>query len=238
MYTPKPSREPRQTPDWREDRPYAALLYARGEARVVGEESMRAVTLRLGVIGRPAFGEFAQRTAHRLSGVYSQNPVGWDTQVGFEPIVMVGARNTWRYTGRTASGTGVIDFMPQVGASIGNMLTEGEGGFQLRTGIHLSSPWRMSEWSTRAPVELYLLSGLRGEAVARNITLDGNTLGAARRVERVPFVGEYSVGVGGRYRGFVGEWRAVTRSREYSTGPQAHAYSTLFASYEIPAHSR
>jgi hypothetical protein len=72
--------------------------------------------------------------------------------------------------------------------------------------------------------------------VAHNITLDGNTLGAARRVDRVPLVGEYSVGVGGRYRGFVAEWRAVTRSREYTTGPVAHAYSTLFASYEVPAH--
>ena len=236
MYTPKPSREPRETPDWREDRPYAALLYGSGEARVIGEQSMRAVTLNLGVIGPPAFGEFTQRTAHKLTGVYSQNPIGWDTQVGFEPLVMLSARNTWRFTGRTASGMGVIDVMPQVGASVGNILTEGQGGFQLRTGINLSSPWRMSEWSTRAPVELYLTSGLRGEAVAHNITLDGNTLGAARRVDRVPIVGEYSIGIGGRYRGFVAEWRAVTRSREYRTGPQAHAYSTLFASYEVPAH--
>ena len=236
MYTPKPSREPRETPDWRDDRPYAALLYGSGEARVVGEQSMRAVTLHLGVIGPPAFGEFTQRTAHKLTGVYSQNPIGWDTQVGFEPLVMLSGRNTWRFTGRTSSGTSVFDFMPQVGASIGNILTEGQGGFQMRTGINLSSPWRMSEWSTRAPVELYLIGGLRGEAVAHNITLDGNTLGAERRVDRVPFVGEYSVGIGGRYRGFVAEWRALTRSREYRTGPQSHAYSTLFASYEVPAH--
>jgi len=237
MYTPKPSREPRETPDWREDRPYAALLYASSEARVVAEQSMRAVTLHLGVIGPPAFGEFAQRTAHKLTGVYSQNPIGWDTQVGFEPLIMVSGRNTWRFTSRTSSGAAVIDFMPQVGASIGNILTEGQGGFQMRTGINLSSPWRMSEWSRRSPVELYLSGGLRGEAVAHNITLDGNTLGGERRVDRVPLIGEYSVGIGGRYRGFVAEWRAVTRSREYRTGPQAHAYSTLFASYEVPAHA-
>jgi hypothetical protein len=39
-----------------------------------------------------------------------------------------------------------------------------------------------------------------------------------------------------RFGGFVAEWRAVTRSREYTTGPMEHAYSTLFASYEVPAH--
>jgi len=77
--------------------------------------------------------------------------------------------------------------------------------------------------------------GARGEAVARNITLDGNTLGADRRVDRVPLVGEYAVGVGGRFRGLVAEWRAITRSREYDTGPAGHAYSTLFMSYEVPA---
>jgi hypothetical protein len=237
MYTPKPSREPRETPDWRDDRPYAALLYGSGEAREIGEQSMRAVTLHLGVIGPPAFGEFAQRTAHKLTGVYSQTPIGWDTQVSFEPLVMLSGQTTWRFAGRTPAGRAVIDFMPQVGASVGNILTGGQGGFQMRTGINLSSPWRMSEWSTRAPVELYLTGGMRGEAVAHNITLDGNTLGAERRVDRVPLVGEYSVGIGGRYRGFVAEWRAVTRSREYRTGPQAHAYSTLFASYEVPAHA-
>jgi len=236
MYTPKPSREPRETPDWRNDRPYAAWLYGSGEARVLAEESMRTVSLHVGVIGPPALGELAQRTAHRLSGVYTQDPIGWDTQVGFEPGIMLSGRSVRRFVGRTPSGGAVVDFVPQIGASFGNILTEAEGGFQLRAGMNLSSPWWTSGWSGRAPVELYVLSGVRGEAVGHNITLDGNTLGATRRVDRVPLVGEYSVGLGGRYRGFVAEWRAVTRSREYTTGPMEHAYSTLFASYEVPAH--
>ena len=236
MYTPSSSRQPRQRPDWRNDRPYAAWLYASGEARVLGEESMRTVSLQLGVTGPPAFGEIAQRTAHRLSGVYVQDPIGWDTQVGFEPGIMVTGRSVRRFVGRTPAGRAVVDFAPQIGTSFGNILTEAEGGFQLRAGPNLSSPWWTSGWSGRAPIELYVLAGLRGEAVAHNITLDGNTLGAKRRVDRVPLVGEYSIGVGGRYHGFLAEWRAVTRSREYRTGPLAHAYSTLFASYEVPAH--
>jgi len=236
MYTPKPSREPRETPDWRDDRPYAAWLYASGEARVLGEESMRTVSLHIGVIGPPALGELAQRTAHRLSGVYTEDPIGWDTQVGFEPGIMLTGRSVRRFVGRTPSGRAVVDFVPQLGASFGNVLTEAEGGFQLRAGANLSSPWWSSGWGGRAPVEFYVLGGLRGEAVAHNITLDGNTLGGTRRVDRVPLVGEYSVGVGGRLAGFFAEWRAVTRSREYTTGPMAHAYSTLFASYEVPAH--
>ena len=236
MYTPKPSREPRETPDWRDDRPYAAWLYASGEARIVGEGSLQTVGLHVGVTGPAAFGEFAQRTAHRLSGVYTRAPIGWDTQVGFEPGLMLSAQTAHRFAGRTPAGSAVVDFIPHVGASLGNILTEAEGGFQTRVGLHLSNPWWTSEWHSRSQVEMYVLGGLRGEAVAHNITLDGNTLGADRRVDRVPLVGEYTVGVGARFRGLVAEWRAVTRSREYTTGPLEHAYSTLFVSYEVPAH--
>jgi lipid A 3-O-deacylase len=235
MYTPRPGREPRVVPDWRDDRPYAAWLYASAEARVVAERSLRTVGLHLGVTGPAAFGEVAQRTAHKLTGVYSRDPIGWDTQIGFEPGVMLSARDTWRFAAHASGGSVVADFVPHIGASLGNVLTEGEGGFRARVGLNLSSPWWTSEWRTRRPVELYLLGGARGEAVAHNITLDGNTLGADRRVDRTPFVGEYSIGIGGRFYGLVAEWRAVTRSREYRTGPDAHAYSTLFAGYEVPA---
>ena len=237
MYTPKPGHEPGVVPDWQNERPYAAWLYAGAEARIASERSLRTVGLELGVTGGPAFGEFAQRTAHKLTGVYSREPVGWDTQIGFEPGVVLTARNTHRFTARTASGNAIADFVPHIGVSLGNILTEGETGFQSRVGVNLSNPWWTSGWRSRAPFEIYLHGGARVEAVARNITLDGNTVGAARRVDRTPFVGEYSVGIGGRVRGLVAEWRAVTRSREYGTGPSGHAYSTLFVSYEVPARA-
>jgi hypothetical protein len=235
MYTPRPGREPRVVPDWADERPYAAWFYGIGAATVLSERSLRTVELKLGVTGPPALGEFAQRTAHQLTGVYSREPVGWDTQIAFEPGVILTARESRRVVARTASGRAVADVVPHAGVSLGNVLTAASVGVRTRFGLNLSNPWWTSEWRSRAAVELYLLAGAGGEAVARNITLDGNTLGATRRVDRVPLVGEYSVGIGARYRGLVAEWRAVTRGREYTTGPTAHAYSTLFAAFEVPA---
>ena len=235
MYTPAPGREPRVVPDWADDRPYAAWLYASAGARVLEEKSLRVVELKLGVTGPPAAGEFAQRTAHQLTGVYSRDPVGWDTQIDFEVGAVASVRETRRFVARTAAGRPVFDFMPHAGASVGNVLTGGDAGFTMRGGLNLSNPWWTSEWRTRAPFEVYLLGSARAEAVARNITLDGNTLGPERRVERVPFVGEYAIGVGVRNGGFVASWRAVTRSKEYATGPKSHAHSVVFAGYEIPA---
>jgi lipid A 3-O-deacylase len=237
MYTPRPGHEPRMMADWEDERPYAAWLYGTAEARVLGERSLRTVSLSVGVTGPPAMGEFAQRTAHKLTGVYSREPVGWDTQIGFETGVNLAARESRRFAARTAAGNAVVDFVPHVGASLGNVLTAAETGFRARLGMNLSSPWWTSEWRTRRPFELYLVGGLRGEAVARNITLDGNTFSPTRRVDRTPLVGEYTVGIGARAHGFVAEWRAVTRTREYRSGPTAHAHSVLFAGYEVPART-
>lgn len=238
MYTPRPSREPREVPDWETDRPYAAWLYASGVARVISERSLRTVEVKLGVTGPPAVGEFAQRTAHKLTGVYSHDPIGWDTQIGFEIGANAAVRESRRFVARTAAGRAVFDFVPHAGASFGNVLTDVDAGFTMRVGFNLSNPWWTTEWRTRSPVELYLLGGARGQAVARNITLDGNTLGAERRVDRVPFVGEYSIGIGARFHGLVASWKAVTRTREYTTGPTAHAHSVLYGGFEMRARDR
>ena len=235
MYTPRPDHEPGVVPDWRDERPYAAWLFAGVETRVIDERRLRTVGLSLGVIGPPAQGEFAQRTAHKLTGVYSRQPIGWNTQIAFEPGVVLSARDTWRFAARTSSGSAYADFTPNVGVSLGNILTDAEAGFQVRLGSHLSSSWWTSEWRTRTRFEMYALGGLRGLGVAHNITLDGNTLGADRSVDRVPWLGEYSLGVGARVMDLVVEWRAVTRSREYRTGQPAHAYSTIYGSYELPS---
>lgn len=234
MYTPAPGREPGRVPDWRDDRPYAAWLYTTTTARVLSERSLRTVSLSLGVTGPPALGEFSQKTAHRLTGVYSRAPVGWNTQIGFEPGINFAVREARRMAFRAPSGRALLDLIPHAGASLGNILTEAEAGVQARAGVNLSNPWWTSEWRARSHIEVYLLAGARGEAVARNITLDGNTLGPDRRVDRVPFVGEYRVGVGARFGNVLGEWRAVTRGQEYRTGPVTHTYSTMFVAYEMP----
>jgi hypothetical protein len=68
--------------------------------------------------------------------------------------------------------------------------------------------------------------------VAREMSLDGNTFNAGRSVERVPNVTEYQFGGGLRFERMALEYRAVTRSREYRTGPGHHTYSTMSAAID------
>ena len=62
---------------------------------------------------------------------------------------------------------------------------------------------------------------------SRDMSLDGTMRRPARQVERTPGVRQYEFGAGMRWQGVLLEYRAITRSREYRTGPSQHAYSTM-----------
>jgi hypothetical protein len=113
------------------------------------------------------------------------------------------------------------------------VLTNAEAGATVRVGWNLSHPWDARAWKGRADIEGWLSLGGQGEYVARNISLDGNTANAARRVERTPGVTAYDVGVGLRLRRLVVTYHAVTRSREYTTGPQHHTFGSMSAGLDV-----
>jgi hypothetical protein len=158
---------------------------------------------------------------------YTSVPVGWDTQVRFEPGVIVSARQRWLLFSGRVGGMRFVDAVVGVGASAGNILTNADVGGDLRAGLNLSHPWRRAR--NRGPFELVGTIGVRGEAVARNIFLDGNTINPDRRVERVPGVVDVRGSVGVRLGALVLAYAVTERSREYKTGPRRHTYGSLVA---------
>jgi len=66
--------------------------------------------------------------------------------------------------------------------------------------------------------------------VARDMSLDGTWQDPERHVTRVPGVNQYEFGAGVRVHWLSLEYRAVTTSREYRTGPAHHTYSSMIAS--------
>jgi hypothetical protein len=97
----------------------------------------------------------------------------------------------------------------------------------------MSHPWHVPSWADRAKMEVYLLGGVRQELVARNISLDGNTVHPSRSVERVPSVGEHTLGIGMRFGPISLAWRAVTRSQEYKSGPKHHSYGIMQGAVDL-----
>ncbi len=233
MYTPNLDRPPYPSPDWDRERPYAAWLYLAGEGRRLSPRAMRSMSLAVGVTGAPALGRPAQLVAHKLIPAYSAKAVGWNTQVGFEPSVVAALRQTLLASRLEVDGRGIFDLAPFAGATLGNVRTGAEAGALARLGVNLSHPWDPRRWRRRPSWEFHLSAGARREYVARSFSLDGTILSPKRRVERIPVVDEYEFGAGLRLRRLSVGYRAVTRGKEYRTGPLHHTFSTMYAGMEF-----
>lgn len=234
LYTPNLDSLPFSFPEWERQRPYAGYLYVSGTSKVAGARSFRSIEVQLGVTGPPSGAQGAQAAAHKLFRYDRRREVaGWETQIGFEPGLLVGWKQRVLLGSTSYNAKRAFDVAPTVAVSLGNILTEASAGADARLGANLSHPWHPQAWGVRKPWEFNLVAGARVRAVARDISLDGNTVDADRRVERKRVVGEWTVGAELRLLQLRVGYRAVTRSREYATGPGHHSYSSMSAAWEF-----
>jgi hypothetical protein len=228
LYTPHLDRTPHTVEDWELERPYFAWLYLSGSARISTERTLHSTTLSLGVTGPPAGGALAQRIAHRIG--FNEQASGWETQIGFEPGAVLGYRRSELMVRRSTPRGLAFDLAPEFAFSLGNIRTHAEVGGTARLGRDLSHPWHPGLWRGRAPLEWWFSAGVRAEYVARDMSLDGTWRRPARRVERIADVYQYEFGAGIRVHTIRVEYRAVTRSREYRSGPAHHTFSSMIVS--------
>jgi hypothetical protein len=218
------------------DRPYAAWLYAsfalqqtykRHDPKTNRQEPVRLDTLQLdlGLVGPAAGGEFVQNNFHKLIGVPTAN--GWANQLYNEPTFGLTFERRWR------TGHGVIfenpkfeyDLVPRLGASVGNAATYASVGGTLRIGKELRNDFGPARARPALPGSegfigegfgWYFFVGAGGEAVARNMFLDGNSGGGnIVRVTHRPFVAEATAGLTILFRGVRISYTQVLRTPEF-----------------------
>lgn len=218
------------------DRPYAAWLYGsfalqytykRFDEKTGTNDPMRLDTLQLdlGVIGPAAGGEFVQNNFHSLIGVASAN--GWANQLHNEPTIGLAFERRWR-TGRSVlieDPKLEFDFIPRIGAALGNVATYASAGGTARIGKNLRDDFGPTRARPALPGSeafigdgsfgWYLFAGVDAQAVARNIFLDGNTDGDSLSVGHRPFVGEAQVGFALLYGGVRFTYTQVLRTPEF-----------------------
>jgi len=232
LYTPQDTET---SAPIRNDRPYAAWLYSsfalqqtykRVDPKTNREEPVRLDTLQLdlGLIGPAAGGEFVQNKFHRLIGVPTAN--GWANQLHNEPTIGLTFERRWR------TNHGVVledpkleyDVVPSLGLSLGNAATYASVGGTIRIGKELRNDFGPPRARPALPGSegfigegfgWYFFVGAGGEAVARNIFLDGNTDGNSLRVGHRPFVGEAQAGLAILFRGVRISYTQVLRTPEF-----------------------
>jgi hypothetical protein len=217
------------------DRPYAGWLYASFALQYTykrrdekgNQDPVRLDTLQLdlGLIGPAAGGEFVQNNFHRLIGVATAN--GWANQLHNEPTIGLGFERRWR-TARTVVFEDPkleLDFIPRIGAALGNVAIYGDVGGTARIGKNLRDDFGPPRPRPALPGSeafigdgsfgWYLFAGIDGQAVGRNIFLDGNTDGNSLRVSHRPFVAEAQAGLAVTYRGVRVTYTQVLRTPDF-----------------------
>jgi hypothetical protein len=194
LYTPDAISSPHPI---RNDRPYAAWLYAGATLSTSDDRHARALDVRLGMVGPDARGNDVQTWWHRRNHI--RLPRGWRHQIANEPGLRATLDERWRPLGYRR----FANVVPHAHVTVGNVLTEAGAGATLQLGLPLADdfgPGTPPGPDARARgMRLYAFARGEGRAVARDIFLDGNTFSSSMHVHRVPFVTEAQAGLGVRW---------------------------------------
>lgn len=220
IYTPENIGLTRAPP---EDRPYAAMFYAKAGFAAQTEDRMDTVELTLGLVGPSAQGEWIQSNIHTWLG--ARDPKGWDDQLGDEIAFALDLERRWRVRLGPRDRALSADLIPTLGLTLGTLRTEASAGVALRLGAGLDNdfgPPRIRPSlaggglvRTRDGLRVYGFAGVYGRLVAHDLFLDGNTWRRSASVSREPAVGDIQAGLAAQWGGLSLAFTQVVRTREF-----------------------
>jgi hypothetical protein len=216
IYTPRyiPSIAP-------DDRPFAGWLYGGVQSSAVTDHDLTSVSIKAGVTGPPSLAEQLQVTFHEMFPTVIVPP-GWNNQLKFEPGLIVTASRK-NFT-ELRAGPASIGLIKSGSISLGNILSDAEGGLTLRAGFNAPHPWNLEK---QKHLGAYGSFGLREDIVLHSLFLDGNTFREGPRVKRNPFVWQKEIGAGIAMGSISLDGKLITRSQEYTTGRRYAPYGTI-----------
>lgn len=239
-----PANIHRSQPD-AEDRPYAGWAYAGfGLLQDTDHRQLDHLELDLGIVGPSSYARQTQNDWHQFIGI--PKAAGWDAQLNDEPGIMLSYERRWRFIQDIGGGLSV-DAIPELGATVGNVMTYGEAGALFRFGSNLRadygpqhmrpSPSGTSYFNEQAldqPFGFYFYLGGQGRAVAQNIFLDGNTFEHSNNVEKKVFVGDLVGGVSLFWKDNIKlDTSLIYRSKEFEGQDKDEKYAGINLSFGL-----
>jgi hypothetical protein len=231
LYTPRDITIAAPQPN---DRPWAAWSYIGAVAQSVKEDRLHTVEFDLGFVGAPALGKQVQTFWHDYI-VDAPEPQGWGNQIRAEPGLML----TYVHKRRYGPSTGV-QFVPHVGASIGNIMTLVRAGGIVRFGQNmtgfgpdgiepggamLKNTRRQYDEGRRQSWEWFAFAGVDGRVVPYNIFLDGSLFRDGPGIARNDTVYDITAGLSARIDKVRLSVTHIKRSEEFNAGGEQKFYS-------------
>lgn len=201
IFTP---RDTQINPPNPRDRPYAGYLRATIALLHDTDRSRSALAFTGGVIGPSSLGRVVQNGFHTIIG--DPTAKGWGSQLADEPAFELLAERIWRLPLARPFGL-EIDTLPSITGGVGTVRDYAQAGISFRFGQGLASDFGTprirpgsSGWDAYTPTQpfvWYVFAGADGQAIARDVFLDGSTFRSnSPHVNKKPFVGEFEAGVG------------------------------------------
>lgn len=240
IYTPNNTTVATLIPN---DRPYAAWLSLAFSLHLKNTARSQTLEASFGAIGPAAMGESVQNGFHKLIG--SPSNEGWAHQLKNEPAVQISYQQRQQFLELRNKYGPYFDLIPMAGGGLGNIFVGIHGGMLARLGLNLPAdfgPARPSGGETdsfvspNAPPDdlkssYYLFAGIRGNGIARNIFLDGNTFQASHHVKKYPFTFETEVGLGVQIMPVSFVWRFVVKSPEFEENSGFNSFASIGITY-------
>ncbi|HEY5041444.1 MAG TPA: lipid A deacylase LpxR family protein [Verrucomicrobiae bacterium] len=242
MFTPQNILDPKPIPT---DRPYAGWLYTGLVYQRRGEffthcAVMENFEVNVGVVGPWSFAGETQRFIHRWR-FPEDIPAGWDNQLKNEPGLVLKYARLWRWSPTTETAK-YFDVIPRAGAEVGNVTDFATAGVTARLGFNLPPDFGMQIIDSPASVNgglmpsprfsIYTFAGVDGRAVARDITLDGNSFRNGPGVDKYNFVNDLSWGVAAQIgRHLEVSYAQVTRSKQFHGQVNKDVFGSIEAKF-------
>ena len=248
MYSPSRINLPIPDPT---DRPYGGWSYVGvvgthlrylGSGDEVGgvatrryTKEARTVELDLGAIGPSSGAAETQKWVHAHL-CDCQQPLGWGSQIKNEPGVHASYDWAWRIGEKRYERERLFDMSTSLGASAGNVFTNGRAGGVVRMGWNLSDElapdanirsFGAGDTWTPFPMSLYGYARAESRAVVRNVFLDGNLFRTGRHVDALPLVADWEYGFVADVFAMRVSWRHVMRSREFVGQQSPEVYGVV-----------
>lgn len=240
-----PSDTQRVIPDPR-DRPYAGLLYASASLHWARGPAYHGFKLITGVVGPWSLAEDTQKWVHKRVG--SGIPQGWGSQLHNEPILNLVYEHRRKYRLWGEAQGFAAEVLPVGNLMLGNVLTQLQLGGQVRLGyripddfgttlmrgmVHLPPPRSSAAEAGTRRRGAYLYGGLNGNAVARNITLDGNTWKDSPSVDKEWWVPAAEAGAVLQWGSFQCAFAYVFWGREFKGQPDFSEFGALTLTWQF-----
>lgn len=228
----------------KDDRPYAGITYFEIGFHQRLDRHMDTLEFYGGLVGPDSYAREVQSSVHKI--LNSEDPKGWDNQLNDEPVIGVIYEYKKRILASNLENGFGHDLIFNTGGGLGNAQTYYSMGLLFRIGINIPDdfgdyPIRPASCFNAALIEKRLLSksGLgvhlffsaNGNAVIRNIFLDGNTFSSSHSVTKKPLVSELMTGIALNSRRVKVSLAYVYQSKSFDTQKKAQQFGSINISF-------